>query len=74
MTIHLSLPDVDAVWATATAAGAKVLMPLDNQFWGDRYGIVEDPFGHRWSLATPGKRASPEELKAGAQKHFPKSS
>jgi PhnB protein len=52
VTIHLDLADVDAVWARAVAAGAKVVMPLADMFWGDRYGVVEDPSGHRWSLAT----------------------
>ena len=46
------MPDVDATWKKATDAGAKPLVPLANQFWGDRYGIVQDPFGHMWALAT----------------------
>jgi PhnB protein len=71
VTIHLTLPDVDATWKAAVAAGAKVVMPLADQFWGDRYGILESPSGHRWSLSTPKKKASESELKAGAAKHFP---
>lgn len=51
VTLHLDLTDVDATWSTAVAAGAKVLMPLADQFWGDRYGVLEDPSGHRWSLS-----------------------
>ncbi|MFO0619668.1 MAG: VOC family protein [Polyangiaceae bacterium] len=70
VTLHLNVGDVDAQWARATAAGAKVVMPLADQFWGDRYGIVEDPFGHRWSMATIKKVASQNELDAGAKKHF----
>ena len=50
VTIHLYVPDVDRVFAQAVAAGATVRMPLENQFWGDRYGQVVDPFGHNLSL------------------------
>lgn len=53
--IHLELPDVDAVWQQAVDAGATVVMPLEDQFWGSRYGQVRDPFGHVWSLASPAK-------------------
>jgi PhnB protein len=70
VTLHLDLPDVDATWKQAVAAGARVVMPLAEQFWGDRYGQIEDPFGHAWSLATRKKVASKEELDAGAKKHF----
>jgi PhnB protein len=62
VTIHLNLPDVDATWNQALAAGAEVVMPLETQFWGDRYGQVRDPFGHVWSLATPGEPRTPEEI------------
>ena len=64
VTIHLTVPDVDAVFQRALDAGATVVMPLDDQFWGDRYGMVEDPFGHRWSLGQPVKEVSHEELAA----------
>ena len=57
VTIHLQVPDVDALWKQALAAGAEVEFPLADQFWGDRYGIVRDPFGHSWSLGTPIKKA-----------------
>jgi PhnB protein len=53
VTIHLSVPNVDAVVSRAVEAGAQIVMPVADQFWGDRYGIVEDPFGHRWSVSTP---------------------
>lgn len=53
MALHLQVKDVDAVWAQAVEAGASVFMPLEDQFWGDRYGQLQDPFGHRWSLAAP---------------------
>lgn len=57
VTFHLSVDDADAAIAKAVAAGARVIMPVAEQFWGDRYGVIEDPFGHRWSIATPGKNA-----------------
>ncbi|WP_313705163.1 VOC family protein [Massilia sp.] len=62
VTIHLSVPNVDAVWDSAVAAGAKVRMQLADQFWGDRYGQLDDPFGHRWSLAQHIRDVSPEEM------------
>ncbi len=54
-TLHLQVPDADAVWAKAVEAGCSVEMPLDDQFWGDRYGQVRDPFGVRWSIASSPK-------------------
>ena len=53
VVIHLQVDNVDAWTARAVAAGAKVIMPVADMFWGDRYGVIEDPFGHRWSIATP---------------------
>ena len=66
VTLHLSVPDVDAAFERAVAAGATVVMPVADQFWGDRYGCVQDPFGHLWSLATPLPDAprTEEELQA----------
>ena len=52
VTLHLESPNVDETWAKATAAGCTVAMPLDNMFWGDRYGKVVDPYGHHWSLSS----------------------
>ena len=57
VTLHLAVPDADAVVARAVQAGATVVMPVADQFWGDRYGVIADPFGHHWSVATPGKDA-----------------
>lgn len=51
--LHLDVADADAAWAKALAAGATVRFPLDNQFWGQRYGQVTDPFGHIWSIGGP---------------------
>jgi len=53
VTVHLYSTDVDRLWSRAVQAGAKVARPLENQFWGERYGQLLDPFGHRWSLAQP---------------------
>jgi uncharacterized glyoxalase superfamily protein PhnB len=61
-SIHLYVPDADAVWSRATAAGAKVEIPLADQFWGDRYGVVSDKWGNRWSIATHKEDPSPEEM------------
>jgi PhnB protein len=62
VTIHVELNDIDAVWANALAAGAVVEMPLEDQFWGARYGVLRDPFGHRWSLGKQIKQPSRAEL------------
>jgi PhnB protein len=62
VTIHVYVADVDAFVARAVKAGAKVMMPIDDMFWGDRYGIIEDPFGHHWSVATHLRDVKPEEL------------
>lgn len=70
VTIHLYVDDVDAAWQRAVDAGAEVVMPLENQFWGDRYGLLADPFGHRWSLAQRVEDLSPEEVEARSTKFF----
>ena len=62
VTIHVYTDDVDAAFNRATSAGAQIKMPLMDQFWGDRYGVVTDPYGHQWSLATHVKDMSPEEM------------
>ena len=51
--LHIDVPDADAAWEKALAAGAVARFPLDNQFWGQRYGQVTDPFGHIWSIGGP---------------------
>jgi uncharacterized glyoxalase superfamily protein PhnB len=65
VTVHMYVPDVDASVERALAAGATVRMPVQDAFWGDRYGQIEDPFGHRWSLATHTRDLSPEEIREG---------
>jgi uncharacterized glyoxalase superfamily protein PhnB len=66
ITLHLYVRDVDALFGRAVAAGATVLMPVADQFWGDRYGILKDPFGHRWSIASRIEDLSPNALQARA--------
>ncbi len=63
VTLHVYTKDVDGMWNRAVSAGAKVVMPLDNQYWGDRYGQLVDPFGHHWSLSMRVKM-SKEEMEA----------
>jgi len=72
VTIHLYVEDVDATFERAIAAGAKTLMPVDNTFWGDRYGKLEDPFGHQWSIATHIRDMTPDEIRQAAQEAFAK--
>jgi len=67
VTIHLYVQDADAFFARAVGAGAKTIMPLDDMFWGDRYGVLEDPFGHRWSVATHIRDVSLEEMQEAAK-------
>jgi PhnB protein len=62
--------DVDARWKRAVDAGAKELVPLADQFWGDRAGCLEDPFGHQWWLAQRVQDLTPEELKKNAEAFF----
>lgn len=63
VTLHLYVTDADAFAAHAEKAGCKVKMPVQEMFWGDRYGVLEDPYGHSWSVATHVKELSPEEMK-----------
>lgn len=56
VTIHLEVDDADAWWKRAVDAGCEIRMPLGDQFWGDRYGQLRDPFGHNWSIGAPIKK------------------
>ena len=67
VTIHLYVEQADAVFERAVAAGAKVKMPIADMFWGDRYGVLEDPFGHYWSIATHMREVTPEEMQKAMQ-------
>ena len=62
ISLHLYVADVDTVTATAIAAGAKLKRPVENQFYGDRLGTLEDPFGHIWHVSTHIEDVSPEEI------------
>lgn len=66
VTLHHCVVDVDASFERAVAAGATVRMPVADMFWGDRYGVVQDPFGHLWSLATHVRDVSIDEAMAAA--------
>ncbi len=70
VSMYVYVEDVDAVFSRAVSAGAKVLDPVNDQFWGDRHGRIEDPFGHLWSIATHKKDLSPEEMKKAAEEAF----
>ncbi|NJP10619.1 MAG: VOC family protein [Leptolyngbyaceae cyanobacterium RU_5_1] len=70
VTIHLQVDDADAWLKRAVDAGATVTMPLDNMFWGDRYGTLVDPFGHHWAIATQVEEVAPEELNRRAAAMF----
>jgi len=65
MGLHIYLDGVDAAFDRAVKAGAQVEMPVMDQFWGDRYGKLTDPFGHKWSIGTHIKDLSQEEMKQG---------
>ena len=65
VTFHQYVLDCDAAIKRATDAGATILMPATDMFWGDRYGIVTDPFGHNWAFATHIKDLTPEQLQNG---------
>lgn len=68
VTIHLYVEDVDAFVARAVDAGAKITLPLEDMFWGDRYCKLEDPFGHHWSVATHVRDVSREEMQRAMEK------
>jgi PhnB protein len=72
VTIHLYVEDTDAVVARAVKAGAKVTMPVADMFWGDRYGMLEDPFGHHWSVGTHVRDVTQQEM-VEAMKKMPMS-
>jgi PhnB protein len=65
-SIFLYLPDVDPAFRKAVDAGCKVLMPLTNMFWGDRFGKLEDPFGNQWTMATHVEDVTPDEMRRRA--------
>ena len=68
--LHIYTEDVDSLFARAAKAGATVLMPVADQFWGDRYGVLADPFGHEWSIATHTKDLTVDEMRKAAEQLF----
>ena len=71
VTIHLYVDDVDTVYQRAVDAGAKAKMPPADMFWGDRYGVLEDPFGHHWSIATHKREVSAAEMQQAMREMSP---
>lgn len=70
LALHMQVPDANAAWAQAVAAGAEVIFPLQDQFWGDRYGQLRDPFGHKWSIGQTIAKPTTDELERGAKASF----
>jgi len=70
VVLHLQVSDADKVFNQAVAAGATVAMPLQDQFWGDRYGQIVDPFGHTWSIGAKVRNVSEQELEQAAKAQF----
>ena len=69
-TLSLDTEDVDAAWERAIAAGAEVVQPLQDMFWGDRHGQILDPSGHKWALTQHVRDVPPEEIRAAAAAMF----
>jgi len=67
IAVHLYVEDADKVFKRALKAGATVAMPIADMFWGDRYGLLVDPFGHRWGVATHKKDMSPAQMAKAAK-------
>ncbi len=70
VTVHLCVDDVDTWYNRAVKAGATVVIPLDDMFWGDRYGVLLDPFGHQWAMATRQRNLTPKEMQKAASVMF----
>jgi PhnB protein len=68
--LQIATEDADALWARATSAGAEVIHPLQDQFWGERHGQLADPFGHRWNVAQHLRDVPAEEIAAAAARAF----
>ena len=72
MFLHLYVPDADTVFNRAANAGARIDMPIQNMFWGDRYGKLTDPFGQQWGIATHVEDVPREDLPRRQQEFFTK--
>jgi len=68
VTLHLYVDDADKQYQQALNAGAEVVMPIADMFWGDRYGIVKDPSGHQWSIAHHVQDLTPQQMQEGMKK------
>jgi PhnB protein len=68
VSLYLYIPDVDRVIDRAVAAGAKIIKPVQDQFYGDRSGFIQDPFGHFWGVATHVEDVAPQEMEERAKK------
>ena len=72
VTLHLQVADADAAWAQALSAGASIVFPLKDQFWGEKYGKLADPFGHEWSIGQMVRVVTDEETEKAAEQYFQK--
>ena len=70
ITLHIYVEDADKIFNQAVSVGAVVTMPMMNVFWGDRYGIVMDPYGHSWGIATHKIDMTPEGLRKAGEEYF----
>ena len=70
VVLHLQVQEADPVYEQAVAAGGTATLPLSDQFWGDRYGQIKDPYGHTWSIGAKIREMSPEEIEAASKAHF----
>lgn len=70
VTLHLYVEDADAIFKKAISAGATIIMPVMDVFWGDKYGLVQDPFGHSWGIATHKIDVTPEGMRKAAEEYF----
>jgi len=70
VVFHLNTTDADALWTQAIRAGAQVLHPLEDTFWGNRQGQIQDPFGHRWNISQHLRDVPKEEVARAAARAF----
>ena len=68
VSVHLQVEDVDGAVKQAVSAGATIKMPIKDEFWGDRVAVLEDPFGHSWTVATHTRDVSPKEMREAAER------
>jgi len=70
VSLYVYVPNVDAAFKQAVAAGSSVAMPVDDMFWGDRAGSIKDPFGYQWMIATHTQDLTQEQIRQGAEAFF----